>query len=648
LTIEVKMKPPEWFVHPPHTLSPDDLTDEEVARILDPGSTGVPELSPVRALPETLRRLEREAAQATGEERLVLRAERSFGLMRTDPAAGREQAQLILAEAEESAFLLAQAIALEALVHAGFGDDDMETTTSLLSRAIEICAHLELDLRLSRLLTVRATLELARQGNPRQAVSTVWRARELAISGEGPDTLRHDTLGGIFQLMGRISYTTERDRDVSQRYAALAVLHYRNSITPGSVANLHNGMGFVASDHGELDSAILHFERAALIHDHHQEVWLGLRAIGQMTHGQIENDDISGAQASVARMQKRIEGRQHRIQDEQTVKMLQGRIAVRTHEWDTALRLLIPALDDGQLSAEMKVKLLTEVSIALEQQGKSQEALGYLKQAMQQHIKLGKGIVKGRTSRFVLSDEIRRLKAQHGVTRETVERQENLLRAILPPSAYEELSRTGACEARYYEHVAIFYSDFAGFTAIASGMPPAQLFQVLGELFDAFDDRMAAHGCERVETIGDAYLAVCGLGAMASPMVSADPPEVRLVRAALEIKHYLQRRNAEYRAIGSPEFHARIGVQAGPVVGGLVGSGRLRFAIFGDAVNTSQRLESGGVAGQVTVSADIAPILAQAEGLALYERAPISAKGKGMLSAFEVRSTDRRRHGTCV
>ncbi|MFW5776367.1 MAG: adenylate/guanylate cyclase domain-containing protein [Spirochaetota bacterium] len=166
-----------------------------------------------------------------------------------------------------------------------------------------------------------------------------------------------------------------------------------------------------------------------------------------------------------------------------------------------------------------------------------------------------------------------------------------LLEAILPPSAYREFAKTGEAEARFHENVAIFYLDFADFTEIASGMPPRQLVEILGELFD---------GCERVETIGDAYLAVAGM-AGSDDQHGSDRGEsvgVSMVRATLEIRRFLAGRNAEFEALGSPSF------------------------------------EAGGVAGEVTISGCVADAITGAHGISVEQRDSIAAKGKGELVAF--------------
>ena len=108
-------------------------------------------------------------------------------------------------------------------------------------------------------------------------------------------------------------------------------------------------------------------------------------------------------------------------------------------------------------------------------------------------------------------------------------------------------------------------SAYAECQQIAAGMHPDQLVDILGQLFGAFDRIMAEHGCERVETIGDAYLAVAGLDTTDERAIGSRVAD--MVHAATEVARYLIGRNGEFRALGTPAFQARIGVHAGSIVG---------------------------------------------------------------------------------
>jgi len=90
-------------------------------------------------------------------------------------------------------------------------------------------------------------------------------------------------------------------------------------------------------------------------------------------------------------------------------------------------------------------------------------------------------------------------------------RSDDLLLNILPAEVAEELKPTGKNEAKLYQHVSVLFTDFVGFTQISQTMSPQELVQEIHQHFTAFDLIMEKHGLEKIKTIGDAYMAVCGL-----------------------------------------------------------------------------------------------------------------------------------------
>lgn len=54
-------------------------------------------------------------------------------------------------------------------------------------------------------------------------------------------------------------------------------------------------------------------------------------------------------------------------------------------------------------------------------------------------------------------------------------------------------------------------ADIEGFTAWSSTREPAQVFNLLETVYGAFDEIARRRGIFKVETVGDCYVAVCGL-----------------------------------------------------------------------------------------------------------------------------------------
>ena len=91
------------------------------------------------------------------------------------------------------------------------------------------------------------------------------------------------------------------------------------------------------------------------------------------------------------------------------------------------------------------------------------------------------------------------------------EKSEKIILNILPEHTAVELKETGKTNARFYECTTLLFSDFAGFTRIASGVEPQILVDSLNAYFEQYDRIVEELGLEKIKTIGDAYMVAGGL-----------------------------------------------------------------------------------------------------------------------------------------
>ncbi|MEO1012683.1 MAG: adenylate/guanylate cyclase domain-containing protein [Bacteroidota bacterium] len=210
------------------------------------------------------------------------------------------------------------------------------------------------------------------------------------------------------------------------------------------------------------------------------------------------------------------------------------------------------------------------------------------------------------------------------------DRSEALLLNILPEKIAEELKEKGEVDAQYRKRVAILFSDFKGFTEIASQLGPQPLVEEINCCFKAFDHIMERYALEKIKTIGDAYMAAGGLPEEDGAAVK------RMVRAALEMQRFMARRKKENNLLGKPAFDMRVGIHVGPIVAGIVGIKKFQYDVWGDTVNTASRMESHGAIGKVNISQDTYVLLQDQPDFAFAYRGRIPAKGKGDLAMYFV------------
>ncbi|MDO8399372.1 MAG: adenylate/guanylate cyclase domain-containing protein [Bradyrhizobium sp.] len=173
---------------------------------------------------------------------------------------------------------------------------------------------------------------------------------------------------------------------------------------------------------------------------------------------------------------------------------------------------------------------------------------------------------------------------------------DRLLLNILPQSIAEELKTRDRVEPRFFDSATVIFIDFSGFTRLVETMEPASVIDQLDQHFTKFDDIMAAHRLEKLKTIGDAYLAVGGV------------PEFNRSHAtdaclcALRIIDHLAKLNRQREKLHLPAWQVRIGINTGPVIAGVVGKHKFTYDIWGNTVNTAQRVEAAGVPGRVSIA----------------------------------------------
>lgn len=228
----------------------------------------------------------------------------------------------------------------------------------------------------------------------------------------------------------------------------------------------------------------------------------------------------------------------------------------------------------------------------------------------------------------VTSRQKRQIEEQHFALGKEKEKSDNLLLNILPQATAEELKETGTTKARRYDSVTVLFSDFVNFTGIADSLPAESLVQEIHRCYSAFDEILAKHGIEKIKTIGDGYMCVCGL-----PERYEDHA-LRTVRAALEMQAFLAACRREQEQQQGIHFEARIGIHSGPVVAGVVGSRKFAYDIWGETVNTAARMEQIAQPGTITVSAVTAGYLSDV--FTLTNKGSVSLKNKGVMDVWEV------------
>ena len=200
---------------------------------------------------------------------------------------------------------------------------------------------------------------------------------------------------------------------------------------------------------------------------------------------------------------------------------------------------------------------------------------------------------------------------------------ERLLLNILPGPIADRLKKSGDEHiADNFAEVTVLFADIVGFTQLAGSMDAEAVVEILNDLFTRFDLAARELDIEKIKTIGDAYMAVCGL---------PDPCENHIEQVMAMSVRMIQI-SREFSAERGISVRLRIGVNTGPVVAGIIGRRKFIYDLWGDTVNLASRMESHGVPDAVQVTRPVFEKMR--EKYNFEERGAIEVKGKGAIETW--------------
>ena len=188
------------------------------------------------------------------------------------------------------------------------------------------------------------------------------------------------------------------------------------------------------------------------------------------------------------------------------------------------------------------------------------------------------------------NEMVRNLRASRDDLDRQVQANERLLQSLLPASAAAQV-REGTSEIpQSFTDVTVAHLSLDGFDGLAREVGDDRAVALLSDLVGALDEAAEQYGVEKVRTIGPSYLAASGL--------SLERPDhtARMVDFAREAIRIVGRFNAER----GTRLAARVRINSGPVIGGLIGRRRFIYDLWGDTVRLTRRMESSPAAIVVT------------------------------------------------
>lgn len=201
-------------------------------------------------------------------------------------------------------------------------------------------------------------------------------------------------------------------------------------------------------------------------------------------------------------------------------------------------------------------------------------------------------------------------------------RSETLLLNILPSTIALRLKESTKPVADYFDQASILFADISNFTELSCYISALKLVKLLNEIYSEFDLVLARYHLEKIKTMGDEIMAVCGV------------PEIDNCHAKQACLCALQLQQSFTQLCITHHLNngLRIGINTGPVVAGVIGKSKFSYDLWGEAVNLASRMESYGQTHKIQISDSTYKLIKN--DFICRPRGKITVKGVGSVYSY--------------
>ena len=169
---------------------------------------------------------------------------------------------------------------------------------------------------------------------------------------------------------------------------------------------------------------------------------------------------------------------------------------------------------------------------------------------------------------------------------------QELLLNILPAAAVAQRRDGDEKATRQFADVTVLVAEFVGLDSVSGPGSERAAMDFVSDLIAACDEATERCGVEKVRAVGSAYLAVCGLSL----------PRPDHAARTVQFGRDLCRIVAQFNSLHGTALSVSVGVNSGPIVGGVVGRQKFLYDLWGDTVAIASRLAAQN--GQAVVVTD--------------------------------------------
>lgn len=220
-----------------------------------------------------------------------------------------------------------------------------------------------------------------------------------------------------------------------------------------------------------------------------------------------------------------------------------------------------------------------------------------------------------------------------------LQQRSELLDEVIPPPFIDDILEKMPRKFILHDKLVVMFSDIVEYTNMSAGATSDDIVIMLTNIFEKFDDITTERGLTKVETIGDAYMAVCVEKDAASMIIAASD----MIRAARSVNRPVTRcTHNKSIVLATEHLRVRIGIHVGEAYSGVLTRLVPRYCYIGDTINTTSRLQSGGEPMRIHISDKLKTLLESTNGSDQYQFVYELAgekqyKGKGSMKTWFVK-----------
>ena len=218
------------------------------------------------------------------------------------------------------------------------------------------------------------------------------------------------------------------------------------------------------------------------------------------------------------------------------------------------------------------------------------------------------------------------LQRQRGELEEKARENQDLLLNILPASAIEQRREGDEKATRRFADVTVLVAEFRHVDELGGHRDDSRGISLLGDLVSACDEAAEKCGVEKVRAVGSLYLAVCGLS------VNRPDHTARTMLFAQELAQIVAAFDREHAA----PLTLAVGINSGPVVGGVVGRHKFLYDLWGDTVTIASRLAARDD-GAIHVSQQVHDRLNDLYTFEVHD--DLEIRGQGVMRTWRLKRT---------